>query len=209
MKKEKKEKPKTKTPIEGTDWIKVETNKGNVFWTNSVTKESVWTLPGEIKEAIKARESGNEKKRKEMDDEGALHDEGNAVVETTTEGQQESTLELEVEVGGATGTEALLVVSDIPSTVEDSDLPKKKKQKKKTVRDIEELEQDEDWQREVAAQMAAEVAEAEAAESRRIEEEMKPVPTEQVVQVVTPRIAISQEEGIALFKVRWFSLEMM
>ncbi|TNY17884.1 peptide-binding protein [Rhodotorula diobovata] len=61
-KKEKKEKPKEKLPIEGSDWIRVTTNKGNVFFNNKQTRESVWTVPAEIMEQVEALE------RKERED---------------------------------------------------------------------------------------------------------------------------------------------
>lgn len=55
-KKEKKEKPLRKTPIEGSGWTRVVTTKGNTFYTNRETKESVWTVPGEIRELVVALE---------------------------------------------------------------------------------------------------------------------------------------------------------
>lgn len=51
--KKKKEKPVEKLPIEGTPWLRVTTNQGNVFFTNTVTKTSVWTVPEEIAEQVK------------------------------------------------------------------------------------------------------------------------------------------------------------
>lgn len=47
-KKKKKEKPKDKTPVPGTSWIRVKTNEGNVFYMNKETKKSEWTVPEEI-----------------------------------------------------------------------------------------------------------------------------------------------------------------
>lgn len=144
--KEKKEKPKTKTPIEGTDWTRVLTNKGNTFWTNRVTKESVWTLPDELKEL--AAKDGSGKKRKAGDDGPAADD---------------APEPLEVEVEG--DDPELLTVSDAAPApapevkVEPVEEPKKKrKRQNKVVREIEEMEQDEDWQRQIASQMAAEAA---------------------------------------------------
>ncbi|TDL21916.1 hypothetical protein BD410DRAFT_840299, partial [Rickenella mellea] len=48
----KKVKPVEKTPIPGTDWLRVKTNEGNTFYTNKAKKESVWTVPEEIKDAV-------------------------------------------------------------------------------------------------------------------------------------------------------------
>lgn len=50
--KKKKEKPVDKRPIAGTSWLRVTTNEGNVFYTNTETKTSVWTVPDEIKEQV-------------------------------------------------------------------------------------------------------------------------------------------------------------
>lgn len=52
-KKKRKEKPVEKLPVEGTPWIRVTTNEGNVFYTNTETKTSVWTVPEEIQEQVK------------------------------------------------------------------------------------------------------------------------------------------------------------
>ncbi|GAA5990836.1 hypothetical protein JCM10908_000039 [Rhodotorula pacifica] len=73
-KKEKKEKPKTKTPLGESKWIRVVTNKGNVFYNHSETKESVWTVPEEVKELVdelekKEREEEEEAKRKAQEEE--------------------------------------------------------------------------------------------------------------------------------------------
>ncbi|KAG8729188.1 hypothetical protein FRC11_009330, partial [Ceratobasidium sp. 423] len=51
-KKSKKEKPVKKTPIPDTPWIRVVTNLGNVFYTHTDRKESVWTCPEEIADAV-------------------------------------------------------------------------------------------------------------------------------------------------------------
>lgn len=48
-KKKKKEKAKDKVPIEGTSWVRVKTSEGNTFYMNKASKESVWTVPDEIK----------------------------------------------------------------------------------------------------------------------------------------------------------------
>ena len=60
---QKKEKPLTKTPIPGTDWLRVKTTKGNVFYTNKSTKTSVWTVPEEIKDALIVMEREEEESK--------------------------------------------------------------------------------------------------------------------------------------------------
>ena len=51
-----KDKPLVKTPIPGTDWIRVKTTQGNTFYSHKVEKRSVWTVPDEIKDAVEALE---------------------------------------------------------------------------------------------------------------------------------------------------------
>ncbi|KAG8987007.1 hypothetical protein FRB93_004975 [Tulasnella sp. JGI-2019a] len=52
----KKERPAIKTPITGTPWIRVKTTAGNTFYTHTERKESVWEVPEEILDAVKALE---------------------------------------------------------------------------------------------------------------------------------------------------------
>ncbi|RXW25137.1 hypothetical protein EST38_g706 [Candolleomyces aberdarensis] len=52
----KKEKAHLKTVIPGTDWLRVNTTEGNVFYSNKITKQSSWTVPPEIADAVKALE---------------------------------------------------------------------------------------------------------------------------------------------------------
>lgn len=215
-KKDKKEKPKTKLPIPGTDWTKVITNKGNVFWTKKLTKESVWVVPDEIKDIVdqlekeEKSETASGKKRKERDDEeNKDEDEEDEDVESTkveieSEGEEEKEKEKEPEK-------------------EPEEAPKKKKQKKKVIREIEELENDEDWQRQIAEQMAAEVEATQEKEQADVpaaaKEEEKKKPAEAVLPPppVAPRggnyatrIEVSSpEEGAALFKVCVLSTRLL
>ncbi|KAG8738178.1 hypothetical protein FRC10_007171, partial [Ceratobasidium sp. 414] len=64
-KKSKKEKPLTKTPVPGTEWIRVVTTLGNVFFTHTERKESVWTCPEEIAEAVAEMERHEEELKAE------------------------------------------------------------------------------------------------------------------------------------------------
>lgn len=48
----KKEKPLHKIPIPNTPWLRVKTTHGNVFYTHTDKKESVWTVPDEIKDFV-------------------------------------------------------------------------------------------------------------------------------------------------------------
>src|ERR1700737_1622294 len=67
----KKEKPLVKTPIPGTEWVRVVTTEGNVFYTHKAKKESVWTVPDEIKEAVNKLEK-DEAERKEREEKEAV-----------------------------------------------------------------------------------------------------------------------------------------
>jgi len=54
--KKKKEKPAKKTLVPDSTWIRVLTNRGNVFFHNSDTKESTWEVPKEIQEVVEGME---------------------------------------------------------------------------------------------------------------------------------------------------------
>lgn len=47
-----KEKPLVKTPIPGTEWLRVITSEGNTFYFHKLRKESVWAIPEEIRSAV-------------------------------------------------------------------------------------------------------------------------------------------------------------
>ena len=51
-----------KTPIPGTAWLRVTTTVGNVFYTNTERKESVWSIPEEIKDAVEKLEEEEREK---------------------------------------------------------------------------------------------------------------------------------------------------
>ncbi|KAF7301655.1 hypothetical protein MIND_00731000 [Mycena indigotica] len=54
--KKQKEKPHVKTQIPGTEWIRVKTTEGNIFYSHKVKKNSVWVVPDEIKSAVEELE---------------------------------------------------------------------------------------------------------------------------------------------------------
>jgi transcription elongation regulator 1 len=60
----KKDKPLVKTPIPGTEWIRVKTVQGNTFYNNKATKASVWIVPEEIREAVSMLEKEEEELRR-------------------------------------------------------------------------------------------------------------------------------------------------
>src|ERR1700709_318026 len=56
----KKDKPLLKTPIPGTEWLRVKTTEGNIFYSHKVKKQSLWTVPDEIKDVVEAFERAEE-----------------------------------------------------------------------------------------------------------------------------------------------------
>lgn len=236
-KKEKKEKPKEKLPIEGTSWIRVTTNKGNVFYNNKDTKESLWTVPEDIKEQVEALEKKEQEDRENADLEEKKREEEERIVarkrkadddsgngangnqkETDTgreelideaenreDEQEKGNLDIEIEgaVEGASSavpTESRPDSATTPAPSKDEP-PKKKKPKNRVVSSIEELET-EDWQRQMAEQMAKEAEESEAREKKEMEEAMKPDVVVKESEKVE-KLEVNQVEAAALYKVSY------
>lgn len=55
-KKRKKEKPAKKMRVEESSWFRVLTNRGNVFYFNEESRESIWDIPEDIAAAVEAME---------------------------------------------------------------------------------------------------------------------------------------------------------
>ena len=53
-----------KTPIPGTEWLRVLTTEGNTFYTHTTEKRSVWTVPEEIRDAVAQLEREEAEKKK-------------------------------------------------------------------------------------------------------------------------------------------------
>ncbi|KAG8927788.1 hypothetical protein FRC02_007773 [Tulasnella sp. 418] len=140
--KKKKEKPTVKTPIPGTDWTRVKTTEGNIFYTNREKKESVWTVPEEIAEAVeelerKEIEEETERKIKELEENATRQ----LIPPPPTEApKRKANLAPDTRKGKKT---------KVDSNIERPPAPKKEAK--------EELDEEEAWQREVAEEMAAEV----------------------------------------------------
>ncbi|GAA6056664.1 hypothetical protein JCM3770_006335 [Rhodotorula araucariae] len=228
-KKEKKEKPKEKLPIDGTDWIRVTTNRGNVFYSHKVTRESVWTVPGDIKDQVEALErrerearedkdreqeraqvdAGAGRKRKAADDAAPVEqpradNSPRADVDDEAEDEQErGELDLEIE-GAGDGAGASVPEEPAapapPAAVESDEPPKKKKKKDKVVTSLDELD-DEDWQRSIAAQMAEEAAAAEDELPSATKVEVQKALEEEAPPQSAPQLQVNQVEAAALYKV--------
>ncbi|CAA7259746.1 unnamed protein product [Cyclocybe aegerita] len=173
----KKEKPLLKTPIPGTDWLKVTTTEGNIFYSHKVRKESVWVVPEELKpvlEALQAQERGGNEEN--------TSSEGKKTKDKAKRKADESVPLDEIVVNKKAKVEDEAEEDDEES---DSD------------------EEEEDWQREAAAQLAAEAQEerkrAEMENGREAEQEAQRARAAADI-VIPERVDLSIEEGKALFK---------
>lgn len=194
-----KEKPKVKTPIPGTDWLRVKTNQGNVFYTNKAKKESVWTVPDEIKDAVELLDK--------QEEEDKTHAGKQAQEETRRDVDAEQ--EREIERLRMEFQEVVKRKAEDISASDEVVISKKPRVEDQVDEadgtDDSEEGEEEDWQREAAAQLARE---AEEEEQRRREEDEKAKAEEaqrakeSAPQITMPdRVDLSIEEGKALFKV--------
>lgn len=186
-----KEKPKIKTPIPGTDWLRVTTNQGNVFYTNKAKKESVWTVPDEIKDAVELLN------KKEEDDKVQAEKESQERAQRDAVAEQEREIErIRLEVQEVVKRKA----EDLPPS--DESIVSKKPRVEDEPEDGEgtDDDQEEDWQREAAAQLAKEAEEEEKRKQQEEAEAAQKAP-EGAPQIQMPdRVDLSIEEGKALFK---------
>jgi hypothetical protein len=171
--KKKKEKPRLKEPIEGTDWIKVTTTEDNVFYSHRETKEARWDMPEEVKAKLAAAEEAKEEEAEES---------GEEEIPVQEEEESEETRRIREELDRERGVKR-------PSDGHGEG----KRKKPRVVSEIEELEKDEEWQKSVAEEMAKE-AEREEQGGTPEKEEKSPVPA---------LGEYSSEESRALFKVRF------
>ncbi|KAI0268205.1 Hsp90 protein-domain-containing protein [Gloeopeniophorella convolvens] len=189
----KKEKPKIKTPIPGTDWLRVETNEGNVFYTNKTQKKSVWIVPDEIQEAVELLEKQEGENRARADQEAQERSLKDAEAEREREIER---VRSEVQEAVKRKAEEDLPLDEIIV----SKKPRVEDQEEDEDEDEDESEEEE-WQKEAAAQLAKEAEEekkrqeeeaAQEEEARKAKENAPRVP-------VPDRVDLSIEEGKALF----------
>ncbi|KAI0952204.1 hypothetical protein AcW1_004367 [Taiwanofungus camphoratus] len=200
----KKEKPLVKTPIPGTEWLRVKTTEGNIFYTHKVKKQSVWTVPEEIKDAVEALDRQGEEKRLKEEQETRQNAEQNARRAEEERLKEVERIKSEVQdlVGKRKAEEAV--------PMDEFVITKKMKVDEDEEEDEEDESEDEEeeWQREAAAQLAAEAEEEKQKheeEKKRQEEEAKKVKEAETVkgtpQLNMPdRVDLSIEEAKALFK---------
>jgi hypothetical protein len=194
----KKEKPKHKIPIPGTDWLRVTTNQGNVFYTNKTKKESVWTVPEEIKDAVELLNNQEEDEKVRSGKQAQEKPRRDADAEEEREIER---VRMEVQEVVKRKAEDISPSDEVISKkLRVGDQVENKAEEVQGIEDGEESEE-EDWQREAAAQLAKE---AEEEEEKRKEEEAEEArkTKESAPQLLIPdRVDLSIEEGKALFKV--------
>ena len=193
-----KEKAKRKTPIPGTDWLRVTSNQGNVFYTNKAKKESVWTVPDEIRDAVELLNRKEEEDNIQAEKESQEKAQGDAAAEQEREIER---IRMEVQ-------EVVKRKAEDPSPLDESIISKRPRvQEQAEDEPVEEEgtedEEEEDWQKEAATQLAKEAEE----EQKRQQEEAEAAEAAQkakqrTLQTPIPdRVDLSIEEGKALFKV--------
>jgi len=189
----KKEKPLLKTPIPGTEWLRVRTTEGNVFYSHKAKKESVWMVPDEIKEAVEKLEKEESKKQEKT-------------ANAPADGASKAELERAMEVQRIKEEVQAMVKRKAEDSVPLDEVviaKKAKVEEEEDEGDESDESEEEEWQREAAAQLAAEAEaeiirqEAEAVRLKEAEAEAKRA------QLNMPeRVDLSIEEAKALFKVR-------
>ena len=183
-----------KTPIPGTEWLRVITTEGNTFYTHKVKKESVWTVPDEIKDAV----ANLEKEEAEKATRDEMEKRENAKImeqERLVEAQR-----IKAEVQEAMKRKA----EDAP--VDEVVISKKARVEDEEEEDSEqESEEEEEWQREAAAQLAADAEKERKRVEVEEEEKMLKEAEEEARKVkghpMPERVDLSIEEAKALFKV--------
>ncbi|KAF8325429.1 uncharacterized protein EI90DRAFT_3072830 [Cantharellus anzutake] len=219
-----KEKPLLKIPIPNTPWLRVKTTHGNVFFTHTEKKESVWVVPDEIKDAISSM------------DWPQLEEE--ALQEKEKKAQEKEVARVAAEIE-SDKLKRKAQESELPSVVDDSDKPKGKKRKAEPISDtpqaIQEIsiapvsgpqpddddeegeedqsevfsnpEEEEKWQREMAEDMAELAAEEAEAGTTSADDKKHPKGNEDEKEdeknpkfTVPNQVNLSPEEAKTLFK---------
>jgi hypothetical protein len=195
----KKEKPLVKTRIPGTDWLRVKTTEGNIFYSHKIKKESVWTVPDELQDAVEELEREESEKLEQL-----KRDEVTVGEEAAKRVEREMSLEVERIKGEVQAMVKRKAEELVPN--DEVIITKKVRVEQDEQDEQEDSESDEEeWQREAAAQLAAE-AEAEKKRVEDMERAQKAAEEEvqrlQAAQINMPeRVDLSLEEAKALFKV--------
>ncbi|KAG1770099.1 Hsp90 protein-domain-containing protein [Suillus occidentalis] len=202
----KKDKPLVKTPIPGTEWLRVKTTEGNVFYSHKAKKQSVWTVPEEIKDAVEAFERAEEHEDTQKQQQEVKEKE----VEKLEFEEEQELKRIKTEMQGLVKRKA-----EEPQPLDEVVISKKARVEEDDEGEGEEEEDDDDdeseeeeWQREAAAQLAAEAEE----EKKRLEEEARFIQEAEDLEAkkmhenersqlnMPDRVDLSVEEAKALFK---------
>ena len=195
-----------KTPVPGTDWIRVKTTQGNTFYSHKTEKRSIWVIPDEIKEAVEVLET-----------------EEREAVERLIREQEEEATRIETErVKAQIEKETAKRKARDPVPVDEVVITKKARvddEPEDEEMDDEDEDSDgddeeEEWQKEAAVQLAAEAEEHERQKKEEEEAEQKRIKDEETLkeeyktqQLNMPaKVDLAPEEAKALFKVRWSPL---
>lgn len=163
-----------KTPIPGTDWLKVTTTGGNIFYSHKIRKESVWNVPDELKSALEAFQG--------REDEIGASSSSEPSSKAKRKADQTSHMD------EATVNKKAKVVEEDSDSEDGSE---------------DDGGEEEEWQREAAQQLAKE-AEDERKRLEDLEKEAREQAkqTQENLQFAIPdKVDLSLEEGKALFKV--------
>ena len=198
-----KDKPLVKTPVPGTDWVRVKTIQGNTFYSHKVEKRSLWVIPDEIKEAVEALEK-EEQEAAEM-----------LIREQEEEAARVETERVKAQIAKETAKRKAQdpvpvdeVVISKKARVDDE--PEDEEMDEEDEDSDDDDEEEEEWQKEAAAQLAAEAEEHEKQKREEEEAEQKRIKDEETLkeeyktnQLNMPaKVDLAPEEAKALFKVR-------
>ncbi|KAG1820201.1 Hsp90 protein-domain-containing protein [Suillus subaureus] len=208
----KKDKPLVKIPIPGTEWLRVTTTEGNIFYSHKAKKQSVWTMPEEIKDAVEAFERAEEHVEAQKQQQEAKEKD----IQKLGFEEEQELKRIKTEMQGLVKRKA-----EEPQPLDEVVISKKARVEEEEEEGEGEGEDDDDdddddgseegeeeWQREAAAQLAAEAEE----ETKKLEEEArlaqeaedteaKKMQENERSQLNMPdRVDLSIEEAKALFK---------
>lgn len=173
----------------------MKTTEGNVFYSHQVKKQSIWTVPEEIKDAVESLEDREKKEQAQ----------GNAIVNEKKEKRAEDERFLEIE---RIKLEVQEMVKRKAENVEPMDevVVTKKAHIEKEGDKGDDSDESEEWQREAAAQLAteAEVEKNRAKQEAQRAKEAEDKQAEEILQIHIPeRVDLSLDEAKALFKVSY------
>jgi transcription elongation regulator 1 len=208
-----KDKPLVKTPVPGTDWIRVKTTQGNTFYSHKIEKRSMWTVPDEIQEALAALEKEEqdlaERLSREQEEEAARIEtervKAQIAKETAKRKAQDPVPVDEVLISKRVRVDDEREDEEMDDGEEDGDDDGGEEDS-----DDDDDEEEEEWQKEAATQLAAEAEEherqkkeEEKAELNRIQDEEKLKEDYKTQHLNMPaKVELAPEEAKALFKVR-------